>query len=589
VNATRARTARLEIPSTDNVAVRAGGHVVQLTNLQKVFWPELGLTKRHLLQYYVDVAPAILPHLTDRAMVMKRYPGGIHGKWFFMKRTPSPSPEWLETCEIMHKSENLIAFPMIQDLASLLWVVNLGCIDLNPWYARCDDTNRPDYLHFDLDPVEGAGFDRVLETAIVVRDALRQLGMTPLVKTSGSKGMHLYVPIVRGPTQKDVWTFAKALAKSLDELHPKLITAEYRIAERPHGRVLVDYNQNAWGRTLASIYSPRPTVAATVSTPVTWDEVERGFDIGDFRMDNVPERVKKLGDLWKPLLRSSGRFRLERFMNRIVTAGTATRRAPVKVARGGEEMAPKTKAVKKPKTAKRIGSGKAARPPAGAGPPLAEYRRKRDFTRTAEPEGGTARPKQKLEFVIQKHAASHLHYDLRLELDGVMKSWAVPKGPSLDPAVRRLAMEVEDHPIEYNKFEGTIPQGEYGGGTVMLWDRGTYGYGGTHPDPLDGLRRGYAKGDLKFVLNGKRLKGSWVLVRMRRDQPGKPQWLLIKHRDEYAVPGSDVAAEYQTSVATGRSMEEIAAGRSRVWRSNRPAKESGASVLRRLRGLKSKV
>jgi bifunctional non-homologous end joining protein LigD len=216
-------------------------------------------------------------------------------------------------------------------------------------------------------------------------------------------------------------------------------------------------------------------------------------------------------------------------------------------------------------------------PPATSERQLAEYRRKRDFTRTAEPEGGHARQAKKLAFVIQKHAASHLHYDLRLELDGVMKSWAVPKGPSLDPTVKRLAMEVEDHPIEYNKFEGTIPQGEYGGGTVMLWDRGTYVYGGSDPDPLEGLRRGYQKGDFKFVLNGKRLKGSWALVRMRGNQSGKAQWLLIKHRDEHALPGSDVAAENQTSVATGRTMDEIAGGKSRVWRSNRGESDSGES------------
>jgi bifunctional non-homologous end joining protein LigD len=229
-----------------------------------------------------------------------------------------------------------------------------------------------------------------------------------------------------------------------------------------------------------------------------------------------------------------------------------------------EEGGTKTKEIMMPKKAT------PAKPAPGAEAHLAEYRRKRDFTRTGEPRGGSAGPTQKLGFVIQKHAARNLHYDLRLELDGVMKSWAVPKGPSLDPAVKRLAMEVEDHPIEYNKFEGTIPRGEYGGGTVMLWDRGTYSYGGTDPDPMEGLRRGYAKGDLKFALNGKRLKGSWVLVRMRRDRPGKAQWLLIKHRDEHAVPGSDVVADNQTSVGTGRSMEEIATGSSRVWRSNRP-------------------
>jgi bifunctional non-homologous end joining protein LigD len=314
MTAAKTKAARLAIPNTENATVRAGTRVVQLTNLDKVFWPELGLTKRDLLRYYADVSAALLPHLKDRAMVMKRYPNGIHGEWFFMKRTPSPKPEWLETCEIMHKSKNLIAFPMVQDLASLLWVVNLGCIDLNPWYARCDDVDRPDYLHFDLDPVEGAGFDRVLQTAIIVRDALQQLGMTPLVKTSGSKGIHVYVGIVRGPVQKEVWSFAKALAKGLEQVHPELITAEYRVANRPRGRVLVDYNQNAWGRTLASVYSVRPTAQATVSTPVTWIEVEAGFEITDFTMANVPARVRKLGDLWKPLLADRGRFPLQKLM-----------------------------------------------------------------------------------------------------------------------------------------------------------------------------------------------------------------------------------------------------------------------------------
>jgi bifunctional non-homologous end joining protein LigD len=193
---------------------------------------------------------------------------------------------------------------------------------------------------------------------------------------------------------------------------------------------------------------------------------------------------------------------------------------------------------------------------------LAEYRKKRDFTRTAEPKGGPRRPAAKLAYVIQKHAASHLHFDLRLELDGVMKSWAVPKGPSLDPAVKRLAMQVEDHPIEYNAFEGSIPKGEYGGGTVMIWDRGTYEYGGD--DALEGeagLREGYRRGDFKFVLHGKRLKGSWVLVRTRRGDPRRAQWLLIKHRDEFAEPGTEVVEEYQTSAATGRTMDAIAAGR----------------------------
>ena len=303
---------RVTIPDDErDVELSVNGRRVTLTNLGKTFWAERGITKRDLLQYYADVSPVLLPHLRDRAMVMKRYPNGAGGKCFFMKRAPSPRPDWIETCSIEHGSGSVIDFPIVQDLASLLWVVNLGCIDLNQWYSRCDDVDRPDYLHFDLDPVRGATFERVLEAALVVRDALEALGMQPLVKTTGSSGVHLYVPIVRGPVQKEVWTFAKALAQELAAQHPKLLTAEYIIAKRPRGRVLVDYNQNAWGRTLASIYSPRPKKDATVSTPVTWREVERGIAIEDFRIDNVPARVAKLGDLWKPLLAKRGRFRLE--------------------------------------------------------------------------------------------------------------------------------------------------------------------------------------------------------------------------------------------------------------------------------------
>ena len=199
-------------------------------------------------------------------------------------------------------------------------------------------------------------------------------------------------------------------------------------------------------------------------------------------------------------------------------------------------------------------------------PKLAEYRRKRDFGRTSEPRGATRKRTRALAYVIQKHAASRLHYDLRLELDGVMKSWAVPKGPSLDPSVKRLAMQVEDHPIEYNKFEGTIPQGEYGGGTVMIWDRGTYE--AESGDGVDAVRDGYKRGDLKITMHGERMQGSWVLVRTRRDPKGRAQWLLIKHRDHLAMAGADIVAAVQTSVVTGRTMEEIAKG-DRVWNSNR--------------------
>jgi bifunctional non-homologous end joining protein LigD len=308
-----ARTAPVSLPRVGgDVEIDAGGRRVRLTNLDKVFFPEIGATKRDLLQYYADVAPVLLPHVRDRAMVMKRYPNGATGDFFFMKRAPASRPEWIATCAIEHASGSVIDFPVIDDLAALLWVVNLGCIDLNQWYARCDDVDRPDYLHFDLDPVGEVQFATVREAASVVNETLQALGMPTYVKTTGSRGLHVYVPIVRGPTQKQVWEVSKTIAVDVARRQPRLLTAVYKKAARPAGRVLVDYNQNAWGRTLASVYSVRPRPRATVSTPVTWDEVARGVTIEDFRLDNVPARIGRLGDLWAPLNSARARFDLAR-------------------------------------------------------------------------------------------------------------------------------------------------------------------------------------------------------------------------------------------------------------------------------------
>ena len=305
----------MTIPAAGDVTLTVAGRDVRLTNLDKVFWTEEQITKGDLIQYYADVAPVLLPHIRDRAMVMKRYPHGAAGEFFFMKRAPTPRPPWIRTHRIDHHSGNVIDFPVIDDLPSLLWVINLGCIDLNQWYARCDDIDRPDYLHFDLDPGDGATWNAVLEAGRVVHEALDALTMPSLVKTTGSRGLHIYVPIVRGPAQKDVWTFAKALAVELARRTPALLTAEYRVAKRPKGRVLVDYNQNAWGQTLASIYSVRPRPRAPVSTPVTWKEIDKGIRIEDFRLDNVRKRIARVGDLWKPLLQVRGRVNLGKFMD----------------------------------------------------------------------------------------------------------------------------------------------------------------------------------------------------------------------------------------------------------------------------------
>ena len=300
----------------DNAILKVDGRDVRLTNLRKAFWPELGITKGALIQYYADVAPVLLPHVRDRAMVMRRYPNGAAGASFFMKEAPSPRPPWIRICRIDHGDGKVVNFPVIDDRPSLLWLINLGCIDLNQWYARCDDVHRPDYLHFDLDPGDGATFEQASECGLIVRDALTTLGMKPYVKTTGSRGLHVYVALKRGPLQDVVHTFAKALATELASRNPKLMTVGYRVAARPKGRVVVDYKQNAWGQTLASIYSVRPKPRAMVSTPVTWKELEKGVRLEDFRIDNVRQRITKLGDLWKPLLSAKERTNLDRFFSK---------------------------------------------------------------------------------------------------------------------------------------------------------------------------------------------------------------------------------------------------------------------------------
>jgi len=298
-------------PEVESCEVRCGNKKVTLTNLKKVFWPALRKTKRDLLLYYASVSDVLLPHLKDRAMVMKRYPNGIDGKFFFMKRTPMYRPDWLETCSISHRSGNIIDFPIAQNLASLLWIVNLGCIDLNPWYSPCEDVDRPDFLHFDLDPVPPAGFSEVRKVALLVKAYLDERTVESYAKTTGSRGIHIYVPIQRKHVQKQVWKVAKAIAFELARQYPDAITSEYKVALRPAGRVLVDYNQNAWGRTLASVYSVRPRPEATVSAPITWTEVEQGVDMDQLRMDTMPRRVEEVGDLFKPVLRPRSRCPLE--------------------------------------------------------------------------------------------------------------------------------------------------------------------------------------------------------------------------------------------------------------------------------------
>ena len=299
---------RDDVPVVDRAPmpeeVKKGRRTLKLSNLGKPFWPEEGITKGELLAYYRDVAPVLVPHLRHRPFTMKRYPDGWEGKSFFQKQSPSHMPEWISTAPFPASTRDgekrVIDYALVDDELALLWMVNMGCIDMHAWASRADRPERPDWVMFDLDPAEGATFENVLEVAGLVRETLDLVGLESLPKTSGSRGIHVLVPISRRHDWAEVREFAGIIAGALARAHPGLVTTEWTKAKRQG--VLVDANQNGAGKTTASVYSVRPRSGAPVSTPLRWDEVRSGLDPFAFTMDAVLERVGKEGDLFARVL-----------------------------------------------------------------------------------------------------------------------------------------------------------------------------------------------------------------------------------------------------------------------------------------------
>jgi bifunctional non-homologous end joining protein LigD len=287
----------------DAVTLSLDGIDVALTHLNKRYFPKGGqgaTSKGDLLRYYLSVAPVILPHLAERPVVLTRYPNGAGTKGFYVQRAPESRPAWVTSCLTCVKPPKEVEYLTIDNTAMLLWVANLGAIELHPWYSRCSDSTAPDFLVIDLDPVAGTSFTKVRTAALLVRDALESLGLPGFVKTSGASGLHVFVPIKRGPSQQEVHDVARDLATAIEARHSSIFTLEYRIANRPRGRVLLDHNQNALGHHLAGAYSVRPTPTATVSTPLDWAELEAGAAPPDFTIASVPNRLRELGDPWAP-------------------------------------------------------------------------------------------------------------------------------------------------------------------------------------------------------------------------------------------------------------------------------------------------
>jgi bifunctional non-homologous end joining protein LigD len=286
--------------------IKKGKRVLKLSNLDKPFWPDEGITKGDLLAYYRDVAEALVPHLKDRPFTMKRYPDGAFGKFFFQKDAPSHMPEWIKRVELMvstrekPRQRRKIQAPLVNDELALLWMVNMGCIDANVWYSRIDKPERPDFVLFDLDPSDDVGFPETIQVALLVKQVLDTVGLESCVKTSGSDGIHVLVPIARRHTYDEAREFAEIVASALARTHRGLVTTEWARAKRRG--VLIDSNQNGEGKTIASVYSVRPREGAPVSTPLRWDEVKEGLDPRDFTMDVVRERTQEHGDLFAPVL-----------------------------------------------------------------------------------------------------------------------------------------------------------------------------------------------------------------------------------------------------------------------------------------------
>jgi bifunctional non-homologous end joining protein LigD len=292
--------------------IRKGKRVVKLSNLDKPFWPEEGITKGDLLRYYREIAPVVVPHLKGRPFTLKRYPDGAFGKSFFQKDAPRHMPEWIPTIEIeattrsTPREKRLIRMPLVNDELALLWMVNMGCIDLNTWYSRVDKLDLPDWVLFDLDPSPDVGFAEVVQVALLVKQACDSLGLASFAKTSGADGMHVLVPVERRHTYDDTRRFSEVVAAAIATSHRGLATTEWSKAKRRG--VLIDANQNGQGKTIASVYSVRPVPGAPVSTPLRWDEVKPGLDPAAFTMEAVLHRVGESGDLFEGVLTTRQRL-----------------------------------------------------------------------------------------------------------------------------------------------------------------------------------------------------------------------------------------------------------------------------------------
>ncbi len=414
------------MPSRTSQITQVGKRRMEVSNLTKVLFPEDHIVKAQLLEYYLKLAPTILAHLKGRPLSLVRYPEGITGESFFQKNRPEWAPDWVEHVTLGEEKKNYV---IATEDASLAWLANLACIELHQMHSRAPHFDKPDYIVYDFDPPETLRFSNVAELALEFREHLESFGYHSFVKTTGRKGLHILTPIVPELGFDKAFEAAKAVAQPFVDAHATSMTLHIK-KELRKGKLLLDIYRNRQSQTIVSAYSVRGLPGAPVSTPLRWEELGSLGSPAVFNLNSVPERVLQSADPWEGLDAYA-----------------------VPLHRQKRESQPAKKTLKPSRTYKTPAQ-------------LEQYSGKRDFDKTPEPAPSEAGAGGR-SFVVHRHHASRLHYDLRLEHNGVLKSWAVPKGLPPRPGIMRLAIQVEDHPLEYVHFEGAIPKGEYGGG--MMW------------------------------------------------------------------------------------------------------------------------
>lgn len=412
--------------------VTIGKRKIELSNLEKVLFPEDGILKAEIIEYYLKIAPTLLNHVKGRALTLIRFPDGIHGEMFYQKSRPGWAPDWIEFASLgkEEKKDYIIA----TEPASLVWLANLASLELHQLHSRKPKFDNPDYMVFDLDPTEGYDFRKVVTLAFELKTFIESFGYTAFAKTTGGKGIHICCPLEPRHDFHQVFEAAQLIAQPFVDRNQSTTTLHIK-KEARKGRVLIDIYRIRSGQSIVSPYSLRGRVGAPVSMPLTWDELEQVKNPVEFNIRTALEKVLRDGDAWEGI---------DAFA---VDLHTHRKKKVVK------ELPP---------------SGKRKTPAQ-----LESYEKKRDFKKTSEPEARVIEGSG-TNFVVHRHHATNLHYDLRLEQDGVLKSWAVPRGLPPHPGVKRLAVQTEDHPMKYLTFNGTIPKGQYGGGDMWIYALGKY-------------------------------------------------------------------------------------------------------------------